>query len=599
VSEPKIRTVFISVTAKDDPPIVDSVRQLKEIVPLRIMASGGSCRYLREAGFEDVEDIADVIAKSMVQQFHNAGLKFMADNAYQVDMGDQLPALSLEAVAEKIKAHPLLGHRVVTLSREKSAMLLARYSAEDTAELEALGLSHIDMVICDFYALQRAIEAEGATTESVCEATDIGGPGMVSEAAKGRRIVVCDPADRQMVIDEMRENGGEITEETRNDLCAKADGVVAEYRLDSARFHSKGVIDGVVARRIWTLDKGESGAQSPAFLHSSHAAAANPLSWRNFTRVSGNPGWVNLADENRILQIMCKSVAAFKVNLGRVPYIVLWGKHGNLCGMGIDFDNPLIALILAGLGDSVAAMGGEVMTNFSITDELGEALFNVPEEYQARVGRPRWGVDIIMAPSFSDASVELLGKRAKRKLLANSALSDPPLPTHERMIVMLSPDEFLTQKAPYFVFNYQEVEEWIGPKPTEQDKIDMIIAWVSAWYADSNTASLAKNSQLLAVAPGNQDRISCFAEAIRKARRSKHDITGAKAGSDGFLPYPKRSAVNRLLEGAQLCQRAGCSGIVVPADGQNLALTKAFFKDAGMQAAFVPAEHRGFMFHTG
>jgi len=585
------RVALVSVTEKTDPDIAEFVRQCQALGDWHIIGSAGTCRHLAAAGIQ-AQDISDMITQGVVQEFVNAGVAFREAKGDGSD-------LTIKEVVRRLDADPIFGHRVVSLSRQKSAALLARAVDDDLAELAKLGVPFIDMVVCDFYALKRAIEAEGATTESVVEATDIGGPTMVSEGAKGRRIVICDPADRAMVIDEMREHDGEITEGTRNALCAKADGVVAEYRLDGARFHSGGVIDGVVGRRFWTLDKGESGGQSPAYLYSSPAAATDPLAWRNFVWVSGTPGYVNLADANRVKQTMCKSTAAFRLNFdGKAPHQVLWAKHGNLCGMGVDFEDPLVAVIRAALGDSIAGMGGEVMLNFPVTDEIGEALFEVPKEHQHRVGRKNWGADIIMAPAFSDAAVDLLGKRAKRKLLVNPALSDPVVPSHEWVIAMLSPNEFLKQRAPYFVFNAEEVEEWIGSRPTQQDLVDMIIAWVSAWYADSNTASLANNSMLIALGPGNQDRIWCFAEAIRKAKRSRQDIKGAKFGSDGFLPYPERSAVNRPLEGAQLCRRAGCSGGVVPADGQNLAATKEFFRRAGMQVAFVPREHRGFMYHA-
>src|SRR3990167_253094 len=49
---------------------------------------------------------------------------------------------------------PILGHRVVTLSRELHAGLLADMSnPEQMKEMEKLGLPIINMVVCDFYPL--------------------------------------------------------------------------------------------------------------------------------------------------------------------------------------------------------------------------------------------------------------------------------------------------------------------------------------------------------------------------------------------------------------------------------------------------------------
>ena len=95
----------------------------------------------------------------------------------------------------EIVGPPILGHRVVTLSREIHAALLATDSPEDQAELDRLGVPRIDLVYVNFYPLQEEIEKPGSTLESVIEKTDIGGPTLLRSAAKGRRITLCRPQD--------------------------------------------------------------------------------------------------------------------------------------------------------------------------------------------------------------------------------------------------------------------------------------------------------------------------------------------------------------------------------------------------------------------
>src|SRR4051812_44091530 len=66
-----------------------------------------------------------------------------------------------------IVGQPILGHRVVTLSREIHAGLLAR--KEDEAELKRLGIRRIDLVYVDLYSLENEIVNSTATEESVLE----------------------------------------------------------------------------------------------------------------------------------------------------------------------------------------------------------------------------------------------------------------------------------------------------------------------------------------------------------------------------------------------------------------------------------------------
>ena len=80
-------------------------------------------------------------------------------------------------VAELVGGGAILKHRVVTLSRELHAGLLAdENDPEQVAEMQKLGLPIIRMVVCDFYPLADEIAKPGATVELVVEQTDIGGP---------------------------------------------------------------------------------------------------------------------------------------------------------------------------------------------------------------------------------------------------------------------------------------------------------------------------------------------------------------------------------------------------------------------------------------
>src|ERR1700760_4554674 len=65
--------------------------------------------------------------------------------------------LAVTDIAELVGGDAILGHRVVTLSREISAGLLAdKASQDDMAEMEKLSLPVIDLVCVDMYPLEEA-----------------------------------------------------------------------------------------------------------------------------------------------------------------------------------------------------------------------------------------------------------------------------------------------------------------------------------------------------------------------------------------------------------------------------------------------------------
>ncbi len=188
-------TALLSVYDKSG--VTDFAREL-QVLGFDILASGGTARHLKESGVE-VRDVADFI-------------------------GD-----------------PILGHRVVTLSREIHAALLATDSAEDWVELAVLGIPRIDLVYVNLYPLQEEIRREGSTLESVIEKTDIGGPTMLRSAAKGRRLAVCRPSEIPFVLDVLRQWNRDKPFNPRHvsHLAAIVEMTVGEYSLASADFHRR------------------------------------------------------------------------------------------------------------------------------------------------------------------------------------------------------------------------------------------------------------------------------------------------------------------------------------------------------------------------
>jgi len=178
----------------------------------------------------------------------------------------QQASVPVRDVATLVGGDAILEHRVVTLSREIHAGLLAR-RPEDGPEMKQLGLPYIDLVCVDLYPLQETIQTPGKSAVDVIEMTDIGGPAMLRSAAKGNRIVICDPADRRGVLDWLRD-GRPNQDEFIHALAAKAEYVVADYCLASARFRSDGEYDGFISRKALECCYGENHWQSPAALYS-------------------------------------------------------------------------------------------------------------------------------------------------------------------------------------------------------------------------------------------------------------------------------------------------------------------------------------------
>lgn len=587
------KVALLSVWDKEG--ITEFAQDLKE-AGFILISSGGTAKHLRTAGLR-VVDVADITG---------------------------FPAI--------------LDHRVVTLHPKIHGGILAKRTEEHEAQMAEYKIPRFDLVCVDLYPVFQAILDPDATVESVMELTDIGGPTMIRGAAKNHNngmIVICDPADRATVINELNLRGdGTVSEKLRLKLAAKVFGLMARYDAVIWQFLSEKLgrpVAAIFMEQVSQLAYAENRDQNPAFLW--RTESLDPLAIHHFQIISGDPSYIAIADSNGIIDILCTLAESFRRWQGKVPYIVVAGKHGNPCGASIDWEDAVVAVRKALHGDSVAIMGGEVVTNFPISNQLAEELY-APQD-DSDIGRKNWGLDLVVAPSFSEVAADILGQREKRRLLANSVLKDPTLPPDEWSWKPVR-GGFLQQKTPNFILTPEAVQFWTNASFFKADFETLLVAWAICWKASSNTVALAKDRMLIGLGCGQQDRIACVRLCLERAVRAGHNPVGSYFASDAFFPYAssekpdfyevvgkimtltKRALsleegrgdvmgvldmlVNYIFqidrrEGPELLVAAGCYGGVVPADGKNLDEVKKVFTDAGMMVGFVAPEHRGFAKH--
>ena len=564
----ELKTALISVYNKDG--IVEFAKELVSL-NFKILASGGTAKILTSAGVE-VLDTADLVGEA------------------------------------------ILGHRVVTVSREIHAGLLSRDNEEDNQELTKLNIPRIDLVCVDLYPLAEEIakwnqvtltrpdqgrdtlsqgEREKMTT-AIIEKTDIGGPTIIRSAAKGRRIVVCDPTDREKVIVWLK-SGEQNREEFVSNLCAKAEFIVADYALTSARYHSKGEFDGFLGQQILECKYGENGWQTPAGLFESKLFIPDPLAVSQFKLVAGTaPSYNNLADVDRLLQTITHIGAGFDVNFSQqsIPggeknkvlrAIAVGGKHGNSCGAGIS-NNPKIAIEKMLEGDLRAIFGGVVMVNFSIDESLAEVLLSHRmENNQRRL------LDGVVAPAFTKEAVDLLKRKGdKCRFLVNPALENltkSSLDTNFRFRYVRG--GFLKQPNYTYVLDLSQAE--INGEISEPQKIDLVLAWAVGATSNSNTVTLVKDQMLIGNGVGQQDRVGGCELAVKRAKDSGHEPSGSCAYSDSFFPF---------VDGVAVLATAGIKTVFATSGSVRDEEIKKFCADSKIALLMLPdAQARGFFGH--
>jgi phosphoribosylaminoimidazolecarboxamide formyltransferase/IMP cyclohydrolase len=478
----------------------------------------------------------------------------------------------------------ILGHRVVTLSREIYAGLLADDSDEQNEELKNLGIPRIDLVCVDMYPLKATIETSGSTEADVIEKTDVGGPTLLHAAAKGRRIVLSRPEHRKEVLDWLK-NGRTGEKEFVKRLAAEAEYEVANYMIKSANYLGDGRTRGFIGERVAAPDYGENPWQKNAALYIERDNE-DPLSLGKFKLIEGiELSYNNFTDVDRLLQTITHAGATFDKNNGKVPVIVLGAKHGNLCGAGYGDDAVEVVQKMLD-GDLRAIFGGSVVINTKIDKKIAEAIMTYKMDTGKRI------LDIVMAPSVDDDALKLLKrKNGKLRVMINPALGT------------LSQDSLDKNCRPRYVRggrlaqdNYTYVIDCSSPdvqingeEPTQARMNDMQFAWAIGCTSNSNTICIVKDGMLLSNGVGQQDRVTAAELALMRAKNAGHDIKGASAYSDSFFPFP---------DGPQLLADAGVKAILTTRGSVKDGVVVDTLVKAGVTfCTFPDKQARGFYAH--
>ncbi len=125
----------------------------------------------------------------------------------------------------------IMDGRVKTLHpKVHGGILNIRDNKEHQNAMDSLGIKHIDMIVVNLYPFKEVV-SKGCTFEEAIENIDIGGPSMIRAAAKNYKYVtvVVDPEDYPKVMEQMKANDGETTEDFRFYLAKKVFYFTSDY----------------------------------------------------------------------------------------------------------------------------------------------------------------------------------------------------------------------------------------------------------------------------------------------------------------------------------------------------------------------------------
>lgn len=461
-------------------------------------------------------DLAKTLIENNVKIISTGGTaKFLKDNTI-----DSIPIEDITKMPESFDG------RMKTISFQiASGILFDRHNKSHSEQAAELHTPHIDYIICNFYDFWR---------KPGIEMIDVGGPTMVRAAAKNYQsvTVIVNPDDYSVVIEEMKTKG-QPSEELRKVLASTAFSYVAEYDALIANYFQND-LDGsdwfISLKNGKRLRYGENPHQQGEFFKD--LENNDKLGLGNFDALQGKEiSYSNYLDLDGGLQaISC-------IGQDNPACVIL--KHTNPCGAALGKDLKDAFHKAWYEGDPLAAFGGIIFFNRSVTGELAEYMLADKKFFE-----------IIAAPEFTKEARELFTIKPNLRLLENKALAKPFLQPYREIKRIRG--GFLVQDTDVKTLNKKELNVVTKKKPTAEQIEDMLFAWEISRVSKSNCVVAVKDGVLLASGVGQQDRKRCCELCVSKALKP---LTGAVAATDGFFPF---------RDGPDVLIKAGVTAIIQP-----------------------------------
>ncbi|OLT24471.1 bifunctional phosphoribosylaminoimidazolecarboxamide formyltransferase/IMP cyclohydrolase [Kytococcus sp. CUA-901] len=483
---------------------------------------------------------------------------------------------------EEVTGFPeCLDGRVKTLHPAIHAGILAdRTRADHSAQLEDLGVAGFDLVVVNLYPFAETV-ASGADRAAIIEKIDIGGPSMVRGAAKNHAsvAVVVDPTSYPQVLDAVRAGGLDLA--TRVQLATRAFAHTAAYDVAVSTWMAEQGTVGAAPDASVESDATGGDRPAPAFAadraaawelaetlrygENPHQAAALYREPQAGERVApGVASAVQLHGKAMSYNNYVDADAAWRAahDHGDQPTVAVV-KHANPCGIAV---GPDIATAheRAHACDPVSAFGGIIAANREVTEEMASTVAGIFTE-------------VVIAPSFAPAAVELLTAKKNIRLLTAVA------PQRQGLELRPISGGLLVQQRDVLDAPGDAAPAWehVSGEPADEATLaDLQFAWRAVRATKSNAILLAKDGASVGIGMGQVNRVDSCHLAVSRAGQER--ARGAVAASDAFFPF---------ADGLQVLLDAGVRAVVQPGGSMRDEEVVTAAREAGVTMYLTGTRH--------
>ena len=436
-------------------------------------------------------------------------------------------------VSELTNFPEIMDGRVKTLHPKVHGGILARRGLDEKV-MEENDISPIDLVVVNLYPFAETIRKKTVSLETAIENIDIGGPSMVRSAAKNNKYVgvVVEPDDYPLILKEMKNNNGSLSQETRSSLATKAFHHTANYDTVISGYlsslYEQDFPDRIFAKfqKKEVMRYGENPHQKAAF-YVDDTKLGNGVG--NAIQLQGKQlSYNNIADTDAAIEC----VRSFDE-----PTCVII-KHANPCGVATDSDITN-AYQKAFATDSTSAFGGIIALNRKLEKKTAQQI--IDNQF----------VEVIIAPGVTSLAQNILSSKENIRVLKMDKME--AVSTGYKFLSVT--DGLLVQETDNGFLSTEELKVVSSREPSKEEIQDCLFAWKVCKFVKSNAIVYAKNNQTVGIGAGQMSRIDSAQIGASKAKETGFEMKGCAMASDAFFPF---------RDGIDIAASIGITSIIQP-----------------------------------
>jgi phosphoribosylaminoimidazolecarboxamide formyltransferase / IMP cyclohydrolase len=441
----------------------------------------------------------------------------------------------VKAVEEFTGFPEMLDGRVKTLHPKIHGGILARRAdGNHRRQMEQHHLEPIDLVVVNFYPFEATIAKANVTREDAIENIDIGGPTLVRAAAKNYEdvAVVVDPADYQVIAEELEKSNGAVSAATRWRLARKAFARVAAYDAAIANWLGTHADDGEPALLGETFNLSLAREQSLRYGENPHQQGAL---YGNFLKIADQLhgrelSFNNVVDISSAVNLMLE----FR---GEQRAVVAILKHNTPCGVGIGASLKE-AWDKAFATDPDSPFGGIIISNRTWDLEFAHTVNELFTE-------------VLIGPDYPPDVLEFLRKNKNRRVMR----FHPDAVPRDELDLKKVVGGLLVQTPDLAIENPREGKVVTKRKPTDAEYRALEFGIKVCKHIKSNAIAFVLEDRTLGVGGGATSRIDPVFAAREKAARLHVSLEGSVLASEALFP---------MTDGPTLAAEAGATAIAQP-----------------------------------